>query len=92
MANRVTIVIIAARIEDGKYPGSMQRLFPTTQTRSMSIHDRDFSELSTSEKRLNEESNSYNKYGGLVRIHDIKKEIYRMSCLQIIQKIKHELL
>ena len=85
-------MIKAARIEDDKYPGSMQRLFSTAQTRSMSIQDRDFSELSTSEKRLNDESNSYNKYGGLGRIHDIKKEIYRVSCLQIIQKIKHELL
>ena len=90
MTNLATIVIIAARIEDDKYPGSMQRLFHMTQTRSISIQDRDFSELSTNEKRLNEESNSYNKYGGLRRIHDIKKEIYRVSCQKIIQKIKHE--
>ena len=62
MANRVTIVIIAARIVDDKYSGSMQRLFPTTQTRPISIQDRDFSDLFTSEKRLNEESNYYKKY------------------------------
>ena len=92
MTNRVTIVITTARIEEDKYPGSMQRLFPTTQTRSIYLQDTDFSELSTSEKRLNEESNSYNKYGGLGRIHDIKKEIHRASYQQIIQKIKHDLL
>ena len=92
MTNQVTIVIIAAQIEDDKYLGSMQRLFPKTQTRSISIQDRDFSELLASRERLNKESNSYNKYGGLGRIQDIKNEIYRVSCQQIIQKIKHELL